>query len=148
MIIAFNYIYVFLLINRAHSINFDCLQYSKRSTYKHDYFKNEQKHCCLKQNAYDSRMTCFKTLNLSFTMGTNVPIFKNDGEAPARRVYLKPFCIDKTEVSNWQFLNFVRSTGYASDAEKNGDSFGFAPISSDFVRNSSGKAVGVFFIKK
>ena len=61
-----------------------------------------------------SRMTCFKE-NLKFTMGTNDPIFKSDGEAPARQIHLDPFCIDQTEVSNLQFYEFVQDSNYQTD---------------------------------
>ena len=74
------------------------------------YFNNK---ICLKEHiiAIESEMTCFHN-ELNFTMGTNEPLFKNDGEAPARLINLKPYCIDKTEVSNLQFLLFQIETGY------------------------------------
>lgn len=37
-------------------------------------------------------------------------------------VQLKPFIIDETEVSNAQFSEFVKATGYVTDAEKSGAS--------------------------
>ncbi|HTL30990.1 MAG TPA: formylglycine-generating enzyme family protein [Tepidisphaeraceae bacterium] len=50
----------------------------------------------------------------TFTMGTN------DGlpyEGPAHDVTLKPFWIDKHEVTVKQFAEFVKATGYKTDAE-------------------------------
>ena len=64
-----------------------------------------------------TKFTCFKGDNLSFTMGTNEPIIRADGEAPARRVYLKSFCIDQTEVSNLQFSQFVAETNYKTEVK-------------------------------
>ena len=43
-------------------------------------------------------------------MGTDLPIFTNDGEAPARRVQLSPFYMDVHEVSNAEFARFVAET--------------------------------------
>ena len=46
----------------------------------------------------------------TFTMGTDLPIFTNDGEAPARRVSMSPFYMDVHEVSNAEFARFVAET--------------------------------------
>ena len=46
----------------------------------------------------------------AFTMGTDLPIFTNDGEAPARRVSLSSFYMDVHEVSNAEFARFVAKT--------------------------------------
>ena len=43
-------------------------------------------------------------------MGTDLPIFTNDGEAPARRVSMSPFYMDVHEVSNAEFARFVAET--------------------------------------
>jgi hypothetical protein len=64
-----------------------------------------------------SKLTCFKQ-RVNFTMGTNTPIFKLDGEGPTRLVVLEPFCIDQTEVSNLQFSQFVEKTGYVTEVLK------------------------------
>ena len=58
-----------------------------------------------------------------FTMGTDVPVFLADGEAPARRVQIPDFYMDVHEVSNNEFQKFVRDTGYKTEAENFGDSF-------------------------
>eukprot|EP00928_Gymnodinium_smaydae_P028966 TRINITY_DN21951_c0_g1_i2.p1 TRINITY_DN21951_c0_g1~~TRINITY_DN21951_c0_g1_i2.p1 ORF type:complete len:428 (-),score=56.74 TRINITY_DN21951_c0_g1_i2:229-1512(-) len=49
--------------------------------------------------------------------------FKGDGEGPVRRVRLSGFRLDKYEVSNAKFLDFVEETGHVTDAERFGDSF-------------------------
>ena len=45
-----------------------------------------------------------------------------DDEVPVHEVYLDSFYIDKYEVTNRQFKEFVDSTGYITSAEKNGAS--------------------------
>jgi len=62
-----------------------------------------------------SESTCFYETDLNFTMGTNDPVFKSDGESPARKVQLSSFCIDQTEVSNAQFYQFVLKTNYVTE---------------------------------
>ena len=61
----------------------------------------------------------------TFTMGTdNSPTSTlQDGEGPARRVQVSDFEIQKFEVSNDEFAEFVESTGYVTEAETFGDSF-------------------------
>lgn len=58
-----------------------------------------------------------------FEMGTDVPIFVQDGEAPARRVHLSNFLMDTYEVSNAQYAEFVAATDHKTEAESFGDSF-------------------------
>ncbi|XP_044772528.1 formylglycine-generating enzyme isoform X3 [Neomonachus schauinslandi] len=50
-----------------------------------------------------------------FTMGTDDPQIKQDGEAPARRVAIDAFYMDAYEVSNAEFEKFVNSTGYLTE---------------------------------
>ena len=92
-----------IIISHANSLNGSKLNYF----YDEKYFKNNK--TCLME--VDSQMKCFYN-DLNFTMGTNEPIFKNDGETPARLVTLRPFCMDKTEVSNFQFMLFQMETNY------------------------------------
>lgn len=61
----------------------------------------------------------------TFQMGTDEPIFKTDLESPVRNVTVKSFYLDKYEVSNQNFQNFVENTGYKTEAESFGDSFIF-----------------------
>ena len=61
-----------------------------------------------------------------FLMGTeNKDGFLADGEGPIRQVHLKPFFIDKTAVTNTQFAEFVKSTGYKTEAERIGWTYVF-----------------------
>jgi sulfatase modifying factor 1 len=61
-----------------------------------------------------------------FLMGSNCPEgFPEDGEGPVRQVCLRPFAIDRDPVTNWHFSEFVKSTGYRSEAEVYGWSFVF-----------------------
>ncbi|XP_072454722.1 formylglycine-generating enzyme isoform X2 [Notamacropus eugenii] len=50
-----------------------------------------------------------------FTMGTDDPQIKQDGEGPARRVRINSFYMDLYEVSNAEFEKFVNSTGYVTE---------------------------------
>ena len=61
-----------------------------------------------------------------FTMGTDLPDgFPADGEGPPRKVTLRPFRIAAITVTNEQFAQFVRATGYITQAEEAGSSFVF-----------------------
>jgi formylglycine-generating enzyme required for sulfatase activity len=55
-----------------------------------------------------------------FTMGSDDG---DDDERPAHTVSLDAFEIDKTEVTNEQFQQFVDQSGYLTDAEKAGESY-------------------------
>jgi formylglycine-generating enzyme required for sulfatase activity len=61
----------------------------------------------------------------TFVMGSDDRRFPEDGEGPPRRVTLSPFAIACYAVSNLQFGDFVRATGYTTDAERYGWSFVF-----------------------
>uniref|UniRef100_A0A8C9I839 Sulfatase modifying factor 1 n=1 Tax=Piliocolobus tephrosceles TaxID=591936 RepID=A0A8C9I839_9PRIM len=79
-----------------------------------------------------------------FTMGTDDPQIKQDGEAPARRVTIDAFYMDAYEVSNAEFEKFVNSTGYLTEAEKFGDSFVFEGMLSEQVKTNIQQAVDAF----
>jgi sulfatase modifying factor 1 len=54
-----------------------------------------------------------------FLMGTDYAKgFRDDGEGPVRAVVVSPFAIDVDPATNSQFAEFVRSTGYVTEAEK------------------------------
>lgn len=61
----------------------------------------------------------------SHHVGTNEPHFKADQESPERLVKLNDFFLDKYEVSNANFAEFVEATNYTTEAERFGDSFIF-----------------------
>ena len=67
----------------------------------------------------------------SFLMGSNDRRFPDDGEGPVRRVQLNAFSIACYTVSNLQFAEFVRTTGYTTEAERYGWSFVFEGLLSD-----------------
>ena len=59
-------------------------------------------------------------------MGTDSPdAFPLDGEGPIRKVSLDPFFIDINPVTNQRFAEFVRASGYKTEAERIGWSFVF-----------------------
>lgn len=59
----------------------------------------------------------------TFEMGTNKPVFETDHESPLRNVTVNSFYLDKYEVSNQKFYDFIKETGYKTEAEVFGDSF-------------------------
>tara|TARA_A100001037_G_C15153803_1_gene641785 strand:- start:5824 stop:6672 length:849 start_codon:yes stop_codon:yes gene_type:complete len=62
----------------------------------------------------------------TFTMGSDDQLgYPYDGEGPTRQVEISPFYIDRWAVTNQQFNDFVRSTGYVTEAERYGWSFVF-----------------------
>lgn len=86
----------------------------------------------------DDRTTAMVRLNGGqFTMGTDSDVgFPADGEGPARDVTVAPFYVDKYAVTNAQFLEFVRETGYTTDAERYGWSFVFQDFLTDAARDN------------
>uniref|UniRef100_A0A1A9W2B0 FGE-sulfatase domain-containing protein n=1 Tax=Glossina brevipalpis TaxID=37001 RepID=A0A1A9W2B0_9MUSC len=63
-----------------------------------------------------------------YLVGTNEPYFLEDNESPERTVLIKDFYLDKYEVSNRKFLEFVKATNYTTEAEIFGDSFIFKSL--------------------
>ncbi len=61
-----------------------------------------------------------------FLMGSDDPAgFPQDGEGPVRPVVLAPFAIDRYPVTNRLFAEFIRATGYVTEAGQYGWSFVF-----------------------
>jgi formylglycine-generating enzyme required for sulfatase activity len=61
-----------------------------------------------------------------FLMGTNsTEGFPADGEGPVREISVDPFYVDAAPVTNAQFAEFVRATGFSTEAEQFGWSFVF-----------------------
>jgi formylglycine-generating enzyme required for sulfatase activity len=70
-----------------------------------------------------------------FLMGTSGGEgFAEDGEGPARRVRLSPYAIAAHAVTNAKFGEFVRETGYVTDAERFNWSFVFVSFVPDALR--------------
>lgn len=76
-----------------------------------------------------------------FTMGTDDQILPQDGEGPARRVEISGFYMDQYEVSNREFAEFVKDTGYVTEAENFGDSFVLEILLSEEVKARITQAV-------
>ncbi|KAH8375647.1 hypothetical protein KR200_003904, partial [Drosophila serrata] len=62
------------------------------------------------------------------SVGTDKPHFGQDREAPKRKVKVADFYLDKYEVSNDDFEQFVLATNYTTEAERFGDSFLFKTL--------------------
>lgn len=73
-----------------------------------------------------------------FMVGSNDTRFPDDGEGPPRQVSISEFAIACFAVSNLQFGDFVRATGYVTDAEQYGWSFVFAAFLSERTRREIG----------
>jgi formylglycine-generating enzyme required for sulfatase activity len=67
-----------------------------------------------------------------FWMGSDEPEAKPD-EKPVHLVYVDGFWMDRTEVTNEQFAQFVRETGHVTDNEKRLESNGFLHTTPDKV---------------
>jgi formylglycine-generating enzyme required for sulfatase activity len=77
----------------------------------------------------------------TFVMGSAEPgRFPADGEGPARDVSVSRFEIACHTVTNAQFGEFVRETGYTTDAERFGWSFVFEMFVPPALRQSIGRA--------
>ena len=75
-----------------------------------------------------------------FLMGTaDGDGFPSDGEGPIRNVRVRPFLMDACAVTNSQFAEFVKATGYTTEAENIGWSFVFHHFASTKIRK---KALG------
>ena len=76
-----------------------------------------------------------------FLMGTDdASGFAADGEGPVRPVRLNPFYIDIYAVTNARFEEFVRDTGYKTEAERFGWSFVFHMFVSAKGRQTASQA--------
>lgn len=74
----------------------------------------------------------------SFQMGTDQDIgFEIDRENPSLQVTVEPFAISKYTVTNQEFLDFFRETGYVTDAERFGSSHVFHLLASEEVKEKS-----------
>ena len=72
----------------------------------------------------------------TFLMGSADRRFPEDGEGPVRSVTLSTFSIACHAVSNLQFGDFVRATGYTTEAERYGWSFVFDGLLPEKTRNA------------
>ncbi|AZN40766.1 formylglycine-generating enzyme family protein [Paenibacillus albus] len=78
----------------------------------------------------------------TFLMGTeDAEGFPDDGEGPIREVELSPFYIDSCTVTNAEFAEFVRRTGYITEAERYGWSYVFHLFVPERVRASESRPV-------
>ena len=59
-------------------------------------------------------------------VGTNRPVYPQDGECPLRERTVAPFRMTPTTITNRQFAAFVGDTGYRTEAEHHGWSFVFS----------------------
>lgn len=130
--------YVVLVLIFLRQLNADCgCKLNRDSTCNSDAAEQEKpsvkysKEANVQDNNNNKQTNAFNTENMvlipggSFEMGTNEPVFETDFESPMRNVSVKAFYLDKYEVSNENFKEFVDKTGYKTEAEVFGDSFVF-----------------------
>ena len=80
-------------------------------------FTKEEERVFSKDSFPSKDMITFKD-TVHFMMGTDDPndiAIAGDGETPARFVGLDPFSIDKYEVSNGEFAEFVQATNFITE---------------------------------
>ena len=75
----------------------------------------------------------------AFTLGAEP---ERPEEGPQREVTVAPFSIDKTEVTNAQFAEFVAATGYVTDAERPADPALYPGVPPELLQPSSLVFVG------
>lgn len=118
----------FLLINYVVGITGDCGCNKISRTKSSASFLNEIPNESCAESAKPSDFAYEEMVKIDggdYIIGTNEPIFQSDRESPERTVSLNDFSIDKYEVSNAEFMEFVEATKYVTYAEKFGDSFVF-----------------------
>jgi formylglycine-generating enzyme required for sulfatase activity len=76
-----------------------------------------------------------------FMMGTDENFYPTDGESPRRSVWVDKFKISKFAVTNAEFLEFIKATGYVTEAETYGWSYVFNGFVDEIT--SSKKVAGV-----
>ncbi len=80
--------------------------------------------CILVSNCEASDVTDMVLVEGGLTkVGLEKPIIPQDGEAPVREIEVSSFYLDKTEVTNRQFKQFVQHAHYVTEAETFGNSF-------------------------
>lgn len=72
-----------------------------------------------------------------FTMGAEDGPHPEDGEGPAREVFVDSFALAATAVTVEEFSDFVSATGYLTAAERLGSSFVFHAFCEDAARFSA-----------
>lgn len=117
------------LFDQTNSSDCGCNKVSRSSNDKKEFLSEDtsDRSCPIsdvKKTEKFSQMALIKSGE--YEIGTDQPVFVADGEAPARYVYLDEFYMDLYEVSNQDFLDFVLSSNYTTEAEKFGNSFVFS----------------------
>jgi len=118
-------------------------QDSKVTGYGETIFEPEEELILPKIPLLENSLITFNT-TVHFMMGTDDDgdvTIGGDGETPARFVTLSPFSIDKYEVSNREFAEFVKATSYITEARKFGNSFVMDYFLSKEVSDSITQAV-------
>lgn len=79
-----------------------------------------------------------------YEIGTNEPIGSfYDLEMPKTKIFLNSYYIDETPVTNKEFLEFVKETGYVTEAEKFGWSYVFSYFLDEETKQKSKQVPGL-----
>ncbi|XP_058809389.1 formylglycine-generating enzyme [Phymastichus coffea] len=120
-------------LNRQKAQDGSCPVNNKEDEFEDEFIKPVYKH--------DLTANMVEIKGGSYFIGTDDPVFMADGEYPKREIELNSFFIDKYEVSNKDFDEFVKATGHETEAEKYGDSFVFEGLISNEVKKEIKHAV-------
>nr|ATU82784.1 secreted Sulfatase-like protein [Pristhesancus plagipennis] len=124
------YLIVLLIITCATFTDGECgCKSNRQKKHKENLYCSVSSFIDLLQKRSDEDMVLIN--EDTYVIGTNKPINIADGEAPERPVKLLPYFIDKYEVSNSKFQEFVLNTGYVTEAEILKDSFVFGSLLSE-----------------
>lgn len=124
----------------SQNIFTNCCSVSRNTKQNHNINSIKMEKRKSNQVKFPEDMVCI--LQGSFLMGTNDSEgFLEDGEGPIREIYVDPFYIDTTAVTNAEFKQFVKETGYHTEAEKFGWSFVFHKFVSKFTALSSRRVI-------
>lgn len=126
---------IILVLTRAVKLDCGCSSTNRETNCE----KNDALHKYVQENNIPAKEPNTDNMVLikgdTFLMGTNEPYFEGDFESPARNVNVKSFYIDKYEVSNEDFSEFVKNTEYKTEAEIFGDSFIFEMLVDEAERD-------------
>lgn len=141
LLVSFSICHDFLPMTKE---DFEAIQQDSKVVGSGETLFGKEDELIIPQNSFpENSMVTFNT-TVHFMMGTDDPddiTIAGDGETPSRFVTLSPYSIDKYEVSNGEFAEFVMATGYISEAKKFGNSFVMDYFLSKEVSDSISQAV-------
>lgn len=80
-------------------------------------------------------------------VGTDRPVMQGDGEGPRRKVSLRAYALEAYTVTNARFAQFVRETGYVTEAERFGWSAVFLGLLPEGARYEHSSGAPPWWVK-